>query len=116
MKRLILIGLLVAGPAMAQTQNSHHDLVTFRYVICVGERACSLATDQNCSVALGDNTQFPPHADHVLVTPQGVRSLNRLDPHTVRLIEKEMAWFEGVNAALDPAYVAEWNKACARVK
>lgn len=80
------------------------------FFICVGLNACSMATDERCVIALGDNVQFPPHAGHVLVTPDGVRPLKRIDREIEGMINREIARLELRSLSRD--YIDEWNLNC----
>lgn len=119
MKHLALAALLslAALPAWADEWK----LWSGSYLICIGMNACSEATGQHCSVALGKNVQFPEgrDGDHILATREGVRPLLELDDITVARINAEMTEFGRLwkpddwhNPQLDPQFVKEWNEHC----
>lgn len=113
---------LAALPALSERNMTTYPelLQTMSSVICIGENACSMATTQKCSVALGKNIQFPEGraGDHVLVTREGIRPILELDDVTVERINAVMADYgktvgnEWRNPRLDPEFVKEWNMAC----
>lgn len=80
------------------------------WIICVGLNACSMATDEHCSVALGANVQFPAHAGHVLVTPELTQPLGYLNDRIVDAINAAAARAGG--RPLSAEYVRAWNAAC----
>jgi hypothetical protein len=107
----VLGAMLFAGaPALADEPPMDPALTTGSWVICIGQNACSQATDEHCDVALGENTQFPPHASHVLVTPKGIWSLQRLDDRIVRMINRQIALRGG--PLLDAGFIERWNDVC----
>jgi hypothetical protein len=114
MRILAAVTILVALSAGAWADDlSGQSLMTPAFILCAGLNACSQATDEHCAVALGTNTQFPPHASHVLVTPRGIWSLYRLDAMTVARIDRMAMRFGG--RPLDQRYIDAWNQACGGV-
>jgi hypothetical protein len=111
---LILLGALALAIGSARAD------VVKTYDICIGRNACSEATTQKCSVALGPNTQFPdgPAGDHVLVTPAGIMPISRIDDILLARIDGALRQYgrewhlDWNNPMLDRAYVKEWNDFC----
>jgi hypothetical protein len=97
-------------------------LLTGSHLICVGEGACSSATSQTCSVALGNNVQLPDGAagNHVFATENAVVPLQYLDAIIVERINGTLRAYgrrwrpDWKNPQIDPTVIAEWNAACSR--
>lgn len=108
---MLLAGAAVAGEPLDESDQRFYETKTAAsYIICVGENACDMLTDEHCAVALGANTEFPPHASHVLVTPKGIWSLQRLDDRIVRMINRQIA-LTG-NPPLRQSFIDKWNDVC----
>ena len=110
MKHIAFVLSLLAAPAMAQGAASS-PVFDGTNLICVGKDACSLATHQACSVALGNGVQLPANANHVLATRDGVVPLFWIDSNTEYLIREEAL---RLGAWIDQAVFDGWNKRCAR--
>jgi hypothetical protein len=114
---VIFLGAILLPLSVEAERTAAHST----YLICIGEAACSEATDQQCAVAMGRDVQLPNgHAgSHVLATPDGVSRLPRLDAITVTRIDGALRAYgrewspDWKNPQLDPAYVEDWNAHCA---
>ena len=113
MRAIILTAMLIGcGPAMARSLPEPS--ITAYFLICIGDGACSEATDERCAVALGHDVQFPPHAWHVMVTKDGVRPLDHLDSSVVAQIDAAIDATTGEDGhRLSQTYVNRWNRECA---
>lgn len=81
------------------------------FLICIGLNACSMATNEHCAIALGDDVQLPPHASHVLATNAGTRPITRIDRELEGMINREIMRLGG--QSLSHHYVDHWNLICA---
>jgi len=106
-------------------------VATGSFLICIGMNACSQAAGQSCSIALGDNVQFPAgQSSHVMATTSGTRPLYHIDAELKQRTNAEIGLMcakdESVRAVLKTNsqgrcaavlgddYIGQWNKACGR--
>jgi len=102
---------LFAVPAFAGSSDHPETYLVSQYRIVIGYGAHG--NTGWCSIAVGDDAEMPPAADHIMVDGSGKpKGITILTPAIIKRLKDEVTKMGYVDDQITQAYVDAWNKAC----